>query len=482
VPSRQDQLHSYQYSVQRVVAALVSHDPDPHKSPLRRAGMTALVSLVIAAVAVGGVAIYGLLTGSTSKAINQESAVYVEKGSGARFVYNNTDKLLHPVLNYSSALLIATGQSPDVVSASHQQLAKVPLGATLGIAGAPDSLPDADDLLDGSWSACTSEAPADPDGAQSTLSIGTPVTTGTLLTTLGDGLLVRSNARIYLIYNNKRYQLPGSQSEVNTALGVLGWTSKPPLPVAPAFINAVPQGPDLKAPTLPGEPGEASVLNGFSTGQLISDGTSSTPAGQFAVVLADGKAPITDMQAKLMVAAGIKAVPVGTDFAPMPTSNTKMIDVSSDGIPPGVPDLITDIHAACMTVTNLDDSTEAGKDVAGLRVTPVIPPGVAVAGASAPGSSLADLIVMPRGKGAVVLSTSSPTAAAEAGTITLVSDTGVSYVVSSREALAKLGYSGAKLPMVPSALVNMLPQGPALDPVKARLVVGSSISAPAQGQ
>jgi len=49
VPSRQDQLHSYQYSLQRVVAALVTHDPDPHRSPLRRAGTTALVSLVIAA-------------------------------------------------------------------------------------------------------------------------------------------------------------------------------------------------------------------------------------------------------------------------------------------------------------------------------------------------------------------------------------------------------------------------------------------------
>ena len=66
VPSRQDQLHSYQYSLQRVVAALVTHDPDPHRSPLRRAGTTALVSLVIAALAVGGAAVYGLLTGHSN--------------------------------------------------------------------------------------------------------------------------------------------------------------------------------------------------------------------------------------------------------------------------------------------------------------------------------------------------------------------------------------------------------------------------------
>jgi hypothetical protein len=96
VPSRQDQLHSYQYSVQRVVAALVTHDPDPHRSPLRRAGMTALISLVIAALAVGGAAIYGLLTGASSTNVRDESAVFLEKGSGARYVYLASDQKLHP--------------------------------------------------------------------------------------------------------------------------------------------------------------------------------------------------------------------------------------------------------------------------------------------------------------------------------------------------------------------------------------------------
>ena len=97
MPSRQDQLHSYQYSLQRVVAALVTHDPDPHRSPLRRAGTTALVSLVIAALAVGGAAVYGLLTGHSNVQLKDESVLFLEKGSGARYVYLSSEARLHRV-------------------------------------------------------------------------------------------------------------------------------------------------------------------------------------------------------------------------------------------------------------------------------------------------------------------------------------------------------------------------------------------------
>ena len=155
MPSRQDQLHSYQYSQQRVVAALVTHDPDPHRSPLRRAGTTALVSLVIAALAVGGAAIYGLLTGHSNVQLKDESVVFLEKGSGARYVYLSSDARLHPVLNYTSGLLIANAQAPKVVNTSRDRLATIPLGDPLGIADAPDSLPVKKELRTADWSVCT---------------------------------------------------------------------------------------------------------------------------------------------------------------------------------------------------------------------------------------------------------------------------------------------------------------------------------------
>ena len=52
MPSRQDQLHSYQFTVQRVVSALVSRDTDPAQAPFRRAATATLASVLLAVVGV----------------------------------------------------------------------------------------------------------------------------------------------------------------------------------------------------------------------------------------------------------------------------------------------------------------------------------------------------------------------------------------------------------------------------------------------
>jgi hypothetical protein len=64
MPSRQDQLHSYQFMIQRVVAALVMRETDPNQAPFKRAMGATMVSLLISALAMGGVAAYALFTGS----------------------------------------------------------------------------------------------------------------------------------------------------------------------------------------------------------------------------------------------------------------------------------------------------------------------------------------------------------------------------------------------------------------------------------
>ena len=180
MPSRQDQLHSYQYAQQRVVAALVTHDPDPHRSPLRRAGTTVLVSIVVAALAVGGAAVYGLLKGRSSVEPRNDAVVFLEKGTGARYVYLKSDDKMHPVLNYTSGLLIANAPAPEMKNASRESLAKVPLGDPLGIPDAPDSLPPAKGgLLKSLWTVCSQTL--DSEAPQSLLAVGEPVTGGTLL-------------------------------------------------------------------------------------------------------------------------------------------------------------------------------------------------------------------------------------------------------------------------------------------------------------
>lgn len=453
MPSRQDQLHSYQYSLQRVVAALVTHDPDPYRSPMRRAGMTALVGLLVAAVAVGAVAVYGVLTGAGSGKPDNPAAVYVEKGTGARFVVS--DGKLHPVLNFSSALLLATGNEPDVITTSTEQLAKVPLGPTLGIPDAPDSLPDAGGLLKDAWSVCT--ASGDDNAPTSTLLIGDAVRGGSEMAASGGfALVVRDPAgETYLVYENRRFLIPAGR--LAATLSAIGLNGQPSWPVATAWVNAVPLGPDLTPPAIAGF-GAPSGIGNLTVGQLVTN----ADATQFSVVLADGVSPVTPMQAQLLqtVLGARSPVPLGADFNQVTSSPTKVSDVGrANPLPKTVPASAVTPRRVCLT-RPLDGDAR-------IQIDPVVPAGVAVSSATVSGGVQVDQMHVTRGTGAVVISSASSTAPASAGTVTLVTDIGLRYSVASREALAKLGYGGITLPRVPAELVSLLPQGPALDPARA---------------
>jgi len=111
--SRSDQLHSQQFTLQRVVGALAMRDADPAVSPLRRIGGSLVASVLIAALAVAAVGVYGVLRPGGSTSWQTGNAVIVEEETGARFVYR--DGVLHPVLNYSSAVLVLGQPSPPRV-------------------------------------------------------------------------------------------------------------------------------------------------------------------------------------------------------------------------------------------------------------------------------------------------------------------------------------------------------------------------------
>jgi type VII secretion protein EccB len=466
VPSRQDQLHSYQYSLQRVVAALVTHEPDPHRSPLRRAGTTALVSLVIAALAVGGAAVYGLLTGHSNVTLQDESAVFLEKGTGARYVFLKSDGKLHPVLNYTSGLLVASGSAPNVVSVSRERLATVPLGDPLGIPDAPDSLPAAKSLLRDRWSVCS--AAPDPGsaaaGPRSTLLVGHRITDGTVAAAPGPGrapvaVLVSDPAeRIFLVYANRRFLVPPAKAVAT--LRALGWADRQPWPVAAAWINSVPLGPDLAAPPVP-EQGSASSLRDWRVGQLLTDGR------QWGVVLADGFAPITRVQALLLQTDpdAYRPQDVGSAFNTLPASEQQLVD-DAGGLPSTVPELAAPTSRVCMTLP-----VDAAGD--GVRIDPTVPAGVPVTGeAAVPGGVQADLVHVARGKGALVAAAASATAPPTSGTVSIVTDTGRRYPIASRDLLGRLGYGGTAPVQVPAQLVALLPQGPALDAAQARRSAG----------
>jgi type VII secretion protein EccB len=461
VPSRQDQLHSYQYSLQRVVAALVTHDPDPQRSPLRRAGTTALVSLLIATLAVVGAAIYGIFTGQSNTDPRDPNVVFQEKGSGARYVFLTADQRLHPVLNYSSGLLLANAPKPQLKSISTERLAEVQLGAPLGIPDAPDSLPATDALLTERWSVCTDNLR--PGGLpRTTLLVGHRLTDGTVAARTGTALLVQDQpGRTYLVHANRRFPIPADR--VVATKRALGWNDVEPWRVSIAWLNAIPLGPNLRAPQLPAA-GGASPATGRPIGQLVSQS-----GRQFAVILADGIASVTEMQAKLLQAAGVNPVEIGDAFIGLPQSRAPRLSDSGDpnGLPSTVPPLTDNKPGrVCMT---LPIDTRSGD---GVRIDPTVPSQLTEASAAgrpvAAGANLTDLVYLPRGKGVVAVAAASPSAPPGSGTVSVITDTGLRYPLAGRDLLAKLGYGEVKPRQIPTELITLLPEGPSLDPARAR--------------
>ncbi|GAA2679702.1 type VII secretion protein EccB [Actinoplanes palleronii] len=224
-------MSSERFALERLTGALIAHDADPSRPPLRRAGAVALTGVLLAALTAGVLAGYGMLSGAGAGLAEptDPSAVLLDRRTGARYVYLESDRRLHPVLNYTSGLLLAAGPRPGVKTVTAARLAEVPLGATLGIPDAPDALPTAGNLLGGAWTVCT-------ENGASTLLVGftpdgPPVT--------DRALLVRDPAgRTFLVHDGRRFR-------VDSTMRGTAW------PVAAAWIDAVPAGPDLISPPVP---------------------------------------------------------------------------------------------------------------------------------------------------------------------------------------------------------------------------------------
>jgi type VII secretion protein EccB len=458
VPSRQDNLHSHRYAHHRVVAALAGHDPDPPRPPLQRGAGAVLVGLVVSALTVGATAVYGLLTDHGTVDPRNESVVFLEQGTGARYVYLSSDDRLHPVLNYSSALLLTGATEPRLVHASRKSLAKVPLGDPLGIPDAPDSLPPAPDgLVEKVWTVCSQ--PSRQAGVpQSLLWVGGRPADGTVLPAPRAGspaadlrglLVVDPGGRTFLVHQGRRLLIPaGSLAPVR---GQFGWT-RPPLPVAAEWINAVPAGPDLRPPVIPARGTPAPALPGLTIGQLLTVG------GGWGLVLGDGVTDLTEVQGRLLRADGSfePREMAAEQYRELPRSRTSPFGA---GLPPAVPALLNGPPQVCL-------SYDGGISI---RIGPTLPAGSPVTGVpAAPGEARADLVAVPRGKGALVVATASPGAPAHSGTVSLVTDTGRRYPVAGRDLLPRLGYGGVEPQPVPGHLVALLPRGPSLDPVRAR--------------
>lgn len=461
--SKRDQLHAYQFLVQRVVSALVTRETDPEQPPFRRPSTSAFAGIAVAVIALAAVGVYGILNPGGNDSWQDGKSVIVEKETGTRYVY--LDERLHPVANYTSALL-AIGEHAKTVSVSRDSLVDVSRGPRIGIPDAPDALPGTGQLLSGGWTLCSQPA-ADVSGTvapQSVLVVGQEPSTGLRLDDRAILVSVPETGERHLLLNGYRHLI----SDKDAVAVELALRATPAIRVGQAVLEAVPAGKPIAPITVPdiGKPSTAVPSRPeLLSGQLLEVGTSG--GTQHYLVEPTRLRPITELQFDLQRAFSSTAAaypdgkPVGVPLGMIDAGTAKQSQptVASAGDPPTVrPEFVEGGTTASVCLT-----FEPGNSVPSFALDPAMPetdPMMGTPRRTEDGVALADRVVVPAGHAAVIEAMTG--AESPSGTLMLVTDMGMSYPLAEPAVLKMLGYENVEPVQLPASLVSRIPMGSGL--------------------
>lgn len=471
--SKRDQLQAQQFVVQRATSALVVGETDPEHPPFRRPVTSSFIGVALAIVALACVGVYGMIVPGGNDAWRDPKAVIVESETGTRFVY--LDGRLHPMSNYASAVLLV-GQGATTKKVSRDSMVDVPRGPRLGIPDAPDALPGTDRLLTGSWSLCSTPA-SDMSGGrveESVLLVGAAPDGGH---TLGDqALLVRlaETDDRYLVWRGHRHRLVDyAVTGTGLALSAQPWAR-----VGRAWLDVLPEGDPISPIPVPAAGSPSTAVPGrddLRTGAIVQVLTSSGTT-QYYLVGQTELLPITELQYDVQRAyAPTRAAYPDGEPAALPLSSSLATAANrreppdpsnrTDGDVPAQLPRVTPLRDGGSTVCATFDPETAVPRLLVDTTPPPADPLAATTARSPEGTPLADRVYVRPGWAAVV--EAMPSATAQVGTLTVVTDTGRRYSVPAPDVLGSLGYGGATPIRLPGGLVARLPAGPALDPVAA---------------
>ncbi|MGH3241218.1 MAG: type VII secretion protein EccB [Spirillospora sp.] len=467
--TKRDQLQAYRFIGQRVSSALVSRETDPEQPPFRRVTNAAIGGLVIAAIALLVMYVYGIVSPGGNTSWRDGRSVIVVKETGTRYVYLNGR--LHPVHNYTSALL-ALGDNAKTLSISRKSLVGVTRGPAIGIPDAPDALPDPDDLLRTAWTLCSRPTEASSGAAteDSTLLVGTEPTDGQ---PLGDQALlleVPASGDHHLVWRGYRHRIDERDTvDVGLALDV-----ERPVRVDPAVVDILPAGDEIAPIKMPdaGTPSTAVPrMPKLRTGQVLVVHASNRT--QHFIAEPDRLRRISELQYEIQLAykGNAKAYnngePKGVELGLVALSEAaqRAAPTPSRGAAPSSLPTIANTGRDPATVCATFDS---GSMVPRLRLDAHLPnkPTTSTPGRTPNGLPVADHVYVPPGQAA--LTQVMPSGTAPTGTLLLVTDQGRAHPLASREVLGILGYSRVDPVLLPAGLVARVPQGSALAPAAGR--------------
>ncbi|MFF5073474.1 type VII secretion protein EccB [Micromonospora olivasterospora] len=435
--SRRDQVDAQRYMMTRVTGALVRAEPETSESPTRRDRTGTFAGLVLGILLLGGVAIWALMPGSGSTSWQQPRMLVVDSSTGARYVLVNGQ--LRPVNDVATATLLAGGRlTPVTVSSS--KLAKLPRGAAVGTPAGPQVLPAANRVNRGVWRACSRGA------GRVVLDVDVPAAPEPL----GDGqaLPVTAGGKTYLLWGGRRLLLPQPWMADVLGLGMLV-----PVPVATTWLELIPSGGTVGPPTLAGAGGAGPRVAGRPTsiGQLFAVDMGNGKVGHY-LMTTGGLAPLTETEYLLRRATPGAATETAITAADLVAAGQRspVRPLTTMPASPPKPPSLSEGAVACVEFAGQADEKPA--------VVLATATGMPAGGSG--GKSAVTVRVTPGG-GALLMPRASADTDPWRQQGLLVNDGGIAYPIMGGD-VATLGYSLNQAVVMPTALVAMLPAGPAL--------------------
>jgi type VII secretion protein EccB len=384
--------------------------------------------------------VLGLLAPAPATELAKAGTLVLDQDTATPYVPCDNGKLC-PALNYASARLALDASSVRTVVVHQRSLASYQIGPTIGIAGLPQDLPTAADLIQGPWSVCTANGDTTLVGGKSTGGTALDQAQAVLATAQGSDWVLWNGERLAVDPRVMQDLFPGGQ----------------PAAVPAGWLDSLPQGPNFAAPAIPGN--GTPVNNGGTTLQVGQVLRQASPA-QYFVVEASGKlATISATQAQLLQtdpgAPGLMQI---TNAAA--TMSLSGDAIPNEDLPPDLPKVVPQATTLCAVYgTGLKRSLTTG--------------GTVPAGAAATaGEAGVNAVWLPSGHGA--LAGASPSVQ-QPSTVTawFLVFGAERFALPSASVAAVLGYdlqsSGIRLP---ASVLGLLPQGPVLDPVAATAKAG----------
>ncbi|MFR2313773.1 MAG: type VII secretion protein EccB [Bifidobacterium sp.] len=239
----------------------------------------------------------------------ENNKLIVAKNSAARYVSSNGT--LHPVINAISARLLIPSSDFKVLTVADDQLKNIPIGSTIGILGAPDSLPEENNLIAGSINSCVSDS-----NVTTTLSNASSQVTDT-----ATAIVANVDGISYLVNGSHRYQLPQEATLRDAFLRAFGIPETASTDATTQWINLFEQGSPIEQISVDGA-GNSITVHGVEAlvGSVVMQQGDAKKTKY--VVRSDGSlSPLTDFTYGLYITGKTDEFHSRT-FSARPTSNS----------------------------------------------------------------------------------------------------------------------------------------------------------------